>query len=131
MLKIVVPLVLLGHAIGHSMGFLASWTEIKCGFTEAPWILSPGVTISGWVGRAFGVLWLVALIAFGAGLFGMVGHQAWWRTAMLFGALVSLVVVVPWWNTVTPGARYGATLVDLLILAALFLPAASWVFADF
>jgi hypothetical protein len=37
------------------------------------------------------------------------------------GAVVSLLAIVPWWNTVVPGAKAGA-LLDLVILAALLSP---------
>jgi hypothetical protein len=37
------------------------------------------------------------------------------------GAILSLVVIIPWWNTVVPGAKVGAAF-DLLTLVALIFP---------
>jgi hypothetical protein len=36
-------------------------------------------------------------------------------------AIVSLIVIVPWWNTVVPGAKAGAVF-DVIVLIALLLP---------
>jgi len=114
-----VILVLLAHGVGHILGFLVSWTSISAGFAHQPWVLSDGITIESPVGRAFGLLWLVAMIAFlGAG-FGLLAHQDWWRFLAVAAAFISLVAILPWWNTVTPGARIGAVMVDILIIAVL------------
>jgi len=59
------------------------------------------------------------MIAFlGAG-FGLLAHQDWWRFLAVAAAFISLVAILPWWNTVTPGARIGAVMVDILIIAVL------------
>jgi hypothetical protein len=49
-------------------------------------------------------------------------HQDWWRSLVVAAAFISLVAILPWWNTVTAGARTGAVLTDIVIIAAL-LPA--------
>lgn len=36
-------------------------------------------------------------------------------------AVISLVAIVPWWNTVPPGAKVGAAF-DILLIVALALP---------
>ena len=117
LLRWVVILVLVAHGIGHIMGFMAAWTSVPMGFADRPWLLSDSVTIESAVGRVFGLLWLVALAAFLVGIYGLVGHQEWARTL-----LISLVAILPWWNTVTAGARVGATLVDVVVLVALLTP---------
>ena len=122
MLRWAVILVLLLHGVGHIMGFLAAWTTIPVGFTSSSWMLSNNVTVQSAVGRAFGILWLVALVAFLGATFGLVTHQAWWRTMAVTAAFISLVAIVPWWNTVTPGSRMGAFVVDLVLIVGL-LPA--------
>lgn len=122
MLKYIIALVLIVHGMGHVMGFIESWTKISVGFSEQPWLLSGGVTMESPVGRAFGLLWLVAMIGFvGAGL-GLLFYQEWWPPLAVVAAVISLVAIIPWWKTVTPGSGVGATLVDLLVLVALLLP---------
>jgi hypothetical protein len=118
-LRWIVLVVLLAHGIGHILGFLESWTNIPAGFTEQPWLLSSGVTMEGNVGRAFGLLWLVALVAFLGAVFGLYTHQEWWRTLALAAAFISLFAILPWWNSVTAGARIRAVLVDLAVIVAL------------
>jgi hypothetical protein len=118
-LRWAIIVVLLAHGIGHIMGFLESWTTIPMGFTNQPWLLSNSVTIESAAGRAFGLLWLVAMIAFLGAVFGLVTHQEWWRTLAIAAAFISLMAILPWWNTVTAGARWGALLVDAAILLAL------------
>jgi len=44
-----------------------------------------------------------------------------WPLLPITGALLSLLVIVPWWNTIPPGAKVGA-IFDLLILLALLPP---------
>jgi cytochrome c biogenesis protein CcdA len=121
-LRWVIIIVLLAHGIGHIMGFLESWTSISAGFTNQPWILSNNVTIESVVGRAFGLLWLVAMIGFLGAVFGLFAHHEWWRTLAIASAFISLVAILPWWNTVTSGARFGAVLVDVITILTL-LPA--------
>ena len=121
-LRWVIALAFIGHGIGHVGGFLTAWTNLPMGFTEQPWVLPGDVLMKSPLGRAFGLLWLVALVFLvGAGL-GLLLRRTWWPTVGIIGAVLSLVVIVPWWNTAVPGARYGGTLFNLLVLVALLLP---------
>jgi hypothetical protein len=116
------PLIL--HGIAHISGFISSWTSNLAGFVERPWILSSTVTLRDPLGRAFGLLWLVALFSLvGAGL-GLISAQDWWPSLTVIGAALSLVVILPWWNTVPPGAKVGA-LFNLLVILLLLLPVKS------
>jgi cytochrome c biogenesis protein CcdA len=123
LLRWAIIIVVLAHGIGHIMGFMAAWTNVPMGFTDRPSLLGDTLTLESAVGRAFGLLWLVAMIAFLGSVYGLAAHQDWWRVLMIAAAFISLVAILPWWNTVTPGPRFGATLVDVIIIAAL-LP--SW-----
>lgn len=122
LLRWVVAIVLLAHGVGHIMGFMASWTYVPMGFTDRPWLLSDAVTVHSIVGRVFGLLWLVAMGAFLVGVYGLIGHQTWWRPLLIAAALISLFVILPWWNTVTPGSKIGAAVVDVVVLIALLPP---------
>ena len=123
MLRTIIALVLIAHGIGHVMGFLEAWTGIPVGFSRSPWLFSDGVLMDSTVGRAFGVLALIAMIGWvGAGL-GLLGDQAWWRPLALMSAVVSLVFILPWWNTLSDGFRIGGGAFDL---AAMVVLATGW-----
>jgi hypothetical protein len=122
MLKYLVVLVLLAHGIGHVMGFLAAWTSLPMGFTARPWLLSGDVTVQSAIGRAFGLLWLVAMVGTVGAALGLLSGQGWWTPMAIAASVISLVAILPWWNTVTPGSRLWATLVDLAIIGALAGP---------
>ena len=117
--KLVVVGVLLVHGIGHIMGFLAAWTSVPMGFSTEPWVFSNQVSMSSAIGRVFGLVWLLALAGFLAATVGLLQGQAWWPTLAVLAALISIAVILPWWNTVTPGSKFGALAVDVLVLAAL------------
>jgi hypothetical protein len=109
------------HGLAHLSGFLAGWTNRNVGFSPKPWLFSHTTLLKGWVGRLFGVLWLIAAAALvGSGL-DLFLRAGWWPALPIAGAMLSLLVILPWWNTVPPGARAGAVF-DLLVLAALLPP---------
>lgn len=122
LVRIGIIAVLILHGIGHIMGFLESWTSIPAGFTDAPWILSNAVTIESTVGRVWGIIWLVAGAAFVVAGVGLINHQDWWRTLVIAAAFISLIAIVPWFNTVPAGAKFGAVLVDLVVIFGLLPP---------
>ena len=121
-IKYVIVLALLAHGIGHVMGFLAAWTKLPMGFVDRPWVFGGEVKIQTAIGRIFGLLWLVALVGFvGAGI-GLLLQRDWWSTLAIASSVISIAVIVPWWNTVTPSARLWPLLVDVLVLVALLGP---------
>ncbi len=120
MIKYIAALAVFMHGVGHVAGILSAWTSIDSGFGDRPWIFSPGVTVESPLGRVWGLAWLVALGCLVAAGAGIAFEQAWWPTLALTGAVASLVAIVPWWNTVVPGAKAGA-LFDVVILIALLL----------
>jgi hypothetical protein len=121
-ISIVIAIVLLGHGIGHVMGLLASWTNLPMGFTESPAIFSPQIHIQSPIGKTFGILYLITMVAFvGAGI-GLFTEQSWWTTLAVAASVLSLIAIIPWWNTFTPGSKQAAVLVDLIVIAALLGP---------
>ncbi len=121
MLKIINGLALIAHGIGHIMGFMASWTTVPMGFSHDPWVLSSNVTLESVIGRIFGLVWLVAMLGSMIAGYGLLSGQAWWRTLAIVSAVVSLAVIVPWWNTVNVGPKWGA-LFDVAVLVVLLTP---------
>lgn len=121
-LTIVLVLTLLGHGIGHVMGFLASWTNLPMGFTQSSWIFTKDILIQSHVGKAFGILWLVSMVAFIASAIGLFSGQSWWTTVAIIASFLSLLAFIPWWNTFTPGSKQAAVLVDVVVIAVLLGP---------
>ena len=119
-LQYLAGLVLLGHGIGHLMGFMESWTSINVGFTDKPWIFGGNYMMDSTLGKAFGIVWLVAMVLFIGSGFGVLTGHTWWRTLAIIGSLISLVGILPWWNTVVVGVKLGA-LLDVAILLVLLL----------
>jgi uncharacterized membrane protein YphA (DoxX/SURF4 family) len=112
---------LIAHGLAHISGFIASWTESPAGYTESPWIFSSTITLQSPAGRAFGLLWLVAAIGFiGTGLMLVFGLR-WWPASAMAASVISLFAIVPWWNTVPPGAKFGAFF-DVVVIIVLLLP---------
>ena len=112
---------LIVHGLAHISGFIASWTKSLAGYTENPWIFSSTITLQSPAGRAFGLLWLVGSVGFvGTGL-GLIFGQNWWPASAMAASVISLVVIVPWWNMVPPGAKFGAFF-DVVVIIVLLLP---------
>ncbi len=120
--RVVILLAVLMHGLGHVMGPLAAWLGVDVGFSDAPWIFGGETRFDSGVGKFWGLLWLLALVGFVAAVIILLSGQTWWHCVLVPAAFLSLIAILPWWNTVVPGARYGAVLMDLAILVAL-LPA--------
>ena len=121
MLRIVFALPLLGHGLAHLSGFLAAWTGANTGFPDKPWIFSSAVYLNSPVGKVFGLLWLLSLTGLAGSGLGILLRQEWWPVLAMAGAILSLVVIVPWWQAVPPGAWIGAAF-DIIILVILATP---------
>jgi len=100
------------------------------GFNQNSWIFGTSGTLSSLPGRIFGVIWLAATVILIAAGVGLLTNQAWWTSAAIIGAVVSLAAIVPWWNSVNSGVRIGA-LLDIAILIGLLTSLKSWVFQVF
>ena len=119
--KYLIGVVILMHGLGHFAGVGAAFAKGGSGFSIRPWIFSRGVLYSGPVGKLWTVVWLAAVALLAAGAIGLMLGRAWWPPLAVAGAAVSLLAIVPWWNTVVPGAKAGA-LLDVAILVALLGP---------
>ncbi len=115
--------VLVLHGIGHAMFAFTAWTDTPMGFTESPWILPGGMTATSPVGQISALIWLAAMALFLLAAAGIVRSAGWWPKMALIAAVLSLAVLVLWWNTITPDSRMWALLVDIAIIGAL---AGSW-----
>lgn len=121
-MKMIAAIVVAAHGVGFSMWFLASWIpSIQIG-SGTHWLLSSDVEIGSGIGKTFGILSLAAGVAFLATAWGIMGETSWWRPLGGMTALASFAIVIPWWNIVQPFNAIGATLVNLLLIAAWFVP---------
>jgi len=105
MWRLLIAVPLLVHGLAHISGFLAAWTSSDLGYTSRPWLISPGVHLHSGLGRAFGLLWLIATVSLIGSALGLVFRQELWPALAIASSIISLVVIVPWWNTVPPGAK--------------------------
>lgn len=125
LIKWLFALAMIGHGIGHLTGIMAAWTKGGAGFKPAPWIFSPTVTITSPIGKVFSFIWLAAMAVLVLAGVGLLINQTWWLTLAIAGAVISIIAIVPWWNTVVPGAKAGFVF-DLLVLIVLLTPLRSW-----
>lgn len=114
--------VLVLHGIGHAMFAFTAWSDVPMGFTDSPWMLPGGMTARSLVGQISAVVWLIAMVLFLAAAFGLIQSAGWWPMTVLTASILSLVVIALWWNTITPGSRIWAALVDVVIIVALTGP---------
>ena len=127
-IRIIIAIILLGHGIGHIVGFLGSWTQWQPfeepAFNDEPWVFSGGVYIHSTIGKVFGVFWLLSTIAFGLAAIGLTANQPWWGTIAVIASVFSLLAVVPWWHSFSPGimSKKSAVLVDIIVLVGLLGP---------
>jgi len=120
-IRYLIAFALFMHGLAHLSGFFAAWTKVDVGYPARPALFSKTVTLKSPIGKGFGLLWPVAALALVAGGFGLAFGQGWWPGAALFGAGVSLFVILPWLRSVPPGAWAGAVF-DVLILLSLATP---------
>jgi hypothetical protein len=128
-IRIVIAIILFGHAIGHVVGFLGSWTKSQLGlpdfaFNNSPWVLPGEVVMQSSVGKVFGIFWLLSMGGFSVAAIGLLAKQSWWPPIAIIASFLSLAAVIPWWNSITPGimSKESAVLVDILVLIALLCP---------
>ena len=128
-LRIVVAIILFGHGIGHVVGFLGSWTKSQLGFpdyafNQSPWLLPGEVVMQSTVGKVFGIFWLLSMGGFFAAAIGLIAKQSWWVTIAFIASFLSLLAVIPWWNSITTGimSKRSAVIVDIIALVALLGP---------
>ncbi len=114
-MRILLALISFGHAFAHLPGFIAylRLAELK----DMPYkttILAGQVNIGDFGIRVFGVLWLVAALAFAASGVGVGVRLPWWQSAMLIAAVFSLILCILGW----PDTRFGL-FVNLALIAFL------------
>jgi len=111
------PLIM--HGLANLAGVVESFASKPRSFADRSWIFSSGVKLQSPLGRIFGIFWLLSSILLVTGGRGLILGWDWWMTPVLLGSICSFIAIAPWWNTVVPGARFGAIFDQVVILALL------------
>jgi hypothetical protein len=121
-LKILVALLLVAHGLGHVMAPQSAFAAPGAFPRSASAVLGPRLTIVSRGGKALSLLWLIPLVGFVLGTYGLWTGQGWWRPVLIVSAVVSLVAVLPWWNVMPRFSYLGALAADVLVLVGAFTP---------
>lgn len=119
--RIILGVPLMAHGLAHLSGFLAAWTSADLDFSTRSMLLSSEISLYSTVGKLFGLLWLLAAALLASSGVGLLWQRSWGAPLALAAALISLAVIIPWWNIVPPGAKVGAAF-DLLVIVVLLSP---------
>jgi hypothetical protein len=122
MIRWLIAIAMLMHGAGHIVFVLAAFTDTPMEFSAAPWLLPGAFTVDSPVGKAFALLWLLAMLGFMVAAVGLIMRKEWWPGLAVAAAVVSLVVLLPWWNTITPSSRVWVLLADVVVIAAFGMP---------
>jgi len=122
MIRWLIAIAMLMHGVGHIVFVMAAFTETPMEFSTAPWLLPGAFTVDSPVGKAFALLWLLAMLGFMVAAVGLILRKEWWPALVVAAAVVSLVVLLPWWNTITPSLRVWVLLADVVVIAAFGMP---------
>jgi len=125
MIPFLIAIPLIAHGLANIIGFIEAMGKAPRNFYDKPWLFSSGITMQSPIGKIFGLLWLASTILLVAAGVGLLLHSSWWSALAIAGSLCSLLAIVPWWNTVVPGAKAGAAF-DLIILVVLLTPLRDW-----
>lgn len=121
MIRFVVAIPLILHGLANLGGALAFAGKSPEGFTAQPSVISPKIHMHSLLGRLWGVVWLLSALALVIGGLAALYRREDWLTLSALGSALSFAAIAPWWNTVPPGARFGA-IFDLFALAILLSP---------
>ena len=119
--KIFAAAVLVAHGIGHVMAPQAAFAPPGA-FPRAATAAIGGMTITSGAGKALALVWLVPLVGFLAGTYGLWIGADWWRPVLAAASIVSIAVILPWWSVMPAFSYIGAIAVDLITLMAIFTP---------
>ncbi len=119
--RILVAVMLVMHGLSHIIWFLASWTSVRTGVGDGPWILPGDVTIKSPLGKALGLLALVVVVVFVTAGAMLLAGLADWNGIANIGIFLSYGAVVPWLRQ-SPGSWGVTTVIANVILMFLVTP---------
>jgi hypothetical protein len=119
--KLIIAAILVGHGIGHAMAPQAAFIPPGA-FPRGAQMVATGMTITSQGGKALSTLWILPIMGFLIGTYGLWTGAAWWRPTLAVSAMVSLVVVLPWWGVMPVVSYLGAVAVDAAVLVGVLTP---------
>ena len=124
-LQWLIALVLLIHAVGHTMGILpAAGYSLSPTWTSHSWLLSGilGQPVADGLSTA---VWLAVTVGFLLAFLALLGWGAphdWWRPLAIVSAVISLLGLFLFWNAFASWFnKAGAILVNVAILIGLLV----------
>lgn len=100
------------HGSIHSLGFVWAFDLAELSELGGPSLLIPDAERGDATLIAFGMLWLVSMLAFFAAGWAVAAGSRWWSRLAGMAAGISLVPTIAWWDDAWRGA-----LINLAILA--------------
>ena len=128
MIRFLVAIPLIMHGLANLGGALAFGGKTPEGFSTQPSVISSKLYMNSSLGRLWGVVWLLSALALVVAGLAAIFQRESWLTLSILGTTLSIAAIAPWWNTVPPGARFGA-IFDLFALAVLLSPISAWLTA--
>jgi hypothetical protein len=122
--RVLVVLFLIMHGMVHLLWFLSSWTSVRTGFRNGPWVLPGDVTIRSPIGKIWGLGGVVVFVLFSLGALGLVLREPAWANWTNLGVFLSYGVVVPFWRQSPGSVGVTAVVVNILLMFLLALPLA-------
>jgi hypothetical protein len=119
--RLLVVVFLWAHGLAHIIWFLASWTSVRTGVGDGPWILPGDITIHGRIGKALGLLALIVLVLLVTAGTMLLADLPNWRLIANLGVFLSYAVVVPWLRQ-APGSWGVTSVIANLVLMFLVSP---------
>lgn len=116
-MHILLALILFGHGFAHLPGFIAYWKLAV--LKELPYkttILLGSIHVGDWGIRVYGLLWLVAALAFATSSIGTGARLSWWQPVTLMTSTFSLLLCIVGW----PDTRLGL-FINLALIAFLLV----------
>ena len=111
-MRYLLALLVMLHGAVHVIGFLVPWRFMAAQTPYHTTILGGRVDVGPAGIRAFGVLWLLAIVPLLAAGAGLLLRQPWWPALLWWGALGSAVLCL----AALPEARLGLV-INLALLA--------------
>lgn len=116
-LRIVLALVVGAHGIGHILFLVPLWGGTDWGQSTQSWLLGEG-SAARWVGT---LIWVAALLGFGAVAAGIVDNSEWWRTVAVVSSLVSIVGLILFWSSPVSSPAVSALVFNLVVMGSLLV----------
>jgi hypothetical protein len=119
--RVLLATLLAMHGLLHLLWFLAAWTSVRTGMGDGAWVLPGNVTIRSPIGKALGVVAVVAAGVFVVAALGLLLNQVWWAGWAQVGVFLSWAAVAPWLRQSPRSSATTVIIADLVLMFVLAL----------